>query len=87
MHLNNGGFAYDGFFRYSGVSLYPVFDMRFVFITITPRPPTNRDIHKILVLNDRYFQLKGFEIACKSLCIRRHFESLTRTFRSVKLTW
>ena len=22
MHLNNGGFAYDGFFRYSGVSLY-----------------------------------------------------------------
>ena len=24
MHLNNGGFAYDGFFRYSGVSLYTV---------------------------------------------------------------
>ena len=22
MHLINGGFAYDGFFRYSGVSLY-----------------------------------------------------------------
>ena len=22
MHLNNGVFAYDGFFRYSGVSLY-----------------------------------------------------------------
>ena len=22
MHLNNKGFAYDGFFRYSGVSLY-----------------------------------------------------------------
>ena len=22
MHLNNGGFAYDAFFRYSGVSLY-----------------------------------------------------------------
>ena len=22
MHSNNGGFAYDGFFRYSGVSLY-----------------------------------------------------------------
>ena len=25
MHLNNGGFAYDGFFRYSGVSLYWIF--------------------------------------------------------------
>ena len=23
-HLNNGGFAYDGFFRYSGVSLYMI---------------------------------------------------------------
>ena len=22
MYLNNGGFAYDGFFRYSGVSQY-----------------------------------------------------------------
>ena len=26
MHLNNGGFAYDGFFRYTGDSLYLGFE-------------------------------------------------------------
>ena len=32
MNLNNGGFAYDGFFHYSGVSLYSRVFLKFLEI-------------------------------------------------------
>ena len=40
MHLNNGGFAYDGFFRYSGVSLYCTIVTRVKFDPIFPQEMT-----------------------------------------------
>ena len=40
MHLNNGRFAYDGFFRYSSVSLYNIWIMLQAINVIAAIPPT-----------------------------------------------